>query len=207
VHVVATSQRRGRPRSVELDAAVLEATLDLAGEVGVSGLSMDEVAERAKVSKASIYRRWPSKEQLVLDALRSAVSPIEDADTGSLRGDLQAYLHEFTRRLHSGRMSDVLPHLIGVACHDAALRSSLDEYISTRRVPLRKMLERGRQRGELAGDADLDVLIDVILGPFAYRRLLSHAPIDAALVERVLAVVLPDVCGQSSDEQRAAASS
>jgi hypothetical protein len=69
------------------------------------------------------------------------------------------------------------------------------------------MLERGRQRGELAGDADLDVLIDVILGPFAYRRLLSHAPIDAALVERVLAVVLPDVCGQSSDEQRAAASS
>jgi hypothetical protein len=87
----------------------------------------------------------------------------------------------------------VLPHLIGVACHDAALRSSLDEYISTRRVPLRKMLERGRARGELAADEDLDVLIDVILGPFAYRRLLSHGPIDADLVDRVLAIVLPNL--------------
>jgi AcrR family transcriptional regulator len=185
--------RRGRPRSAEVDAAVLAATLELAGEVGVSRLSMDELAERAKVSKASIYRRWPSKEQLVLDALRSAVSPIDDRDTGSLRGDLEAYLHELARRFHSGQMSDVLPHLIEVACHDAALRSSLDDYIATRRVPLRRMLARGQARGELDRGVDLDVLIDVILGPFAYRRLLSHTPIDRAFVDNVLAIVLPDL--------------
>ena len=194
--------RRGRPRSAEVDAAVLAATLELAGEVGVSRLSMDELAERAKVSKASIYRRWQSKEQLVLDALRSAVSPIEDHDTGSLRGDLETYLHELARRFSTGRMSDVLPHLIEVACHDAALRSSLDDYIATRRVPLRQILERGRARGELDASAELDVLIDVILGPFAYRKLLSHAPIDAAFVDTMLAIVLPDRPARATARKR-----
>ena len=68
-------QHRGRPRSKELDASILTATLELASEVGINGMSMDELAQRAGVSKASIYRRWPSKELLVIDALRSAMGP------------------------------------------------------------------------------------------------------------------------------------
>ena len=80
---------------------MLAATLELAGEVGVSKMSMDDVAERAKVSKATIYRRWSSKEQLVLDALRSAMSPLDDVDTGSLRGDLELYLSELAQRFQT----------------------------------------------------------------------------------------------------------
>src|SRR5262245_8651424 len=165
------TQRRGRPRSAEVDEAVLAATLELAGEVGVNRMSMDDLAERAKVSKATIYRRWPSKEELVLDALRSAIRPFENVDTGSLRRDLEVYLGELASRFAAGKMSDILPHLIEVACHDEKLRSSLDDYIESRRLPLREVLERGQARGELTRDIDLEVLLDAILGPFAYRKL------------------------------------
>ena len=192
VEPIAAPPRRGRPRSVEVDEAVLSATVELAGEVGVSRLSMDDVAVRAKVSKATIYRRWASKEALVLDALRNAMVPIEEVDTGSLRGDLEHYLGELVNRFHSGKMRDVLPHLIGVATHDANLRCSLDDYMQTRRVPLRLILDRAFERGELSADTDLDVLIDVIIGPFTYRKLLTHSVIDNEFTEKVLDLVLPN---------------
>jgi AcrR family transcriptional regulator len=190
---VVAAPRRGRPRSADVDEAVLRATIELAGEVGVSRLSMDDVAVRAKVSKATIYRRWASKEALVLDALRAAMVPIEDDDTGSLRGDLEHYLHELVNRFHTGKMRDVLPHLIGVACHDPNLRCSLDDYMQTRRAPLLSIMDRARTRGELAADIDLDVLIDVIVGPFAYRKLLTRTPIDEDFAGRLLGFVLSNL--------------
>ena len=190
---IAAASRRGRPRSAEVDEAVLAATIELAGEVGVNRLSMDDVAVRAKVSKATIYRRWPSKEALVLDALQAAMSPIEDVDSGSLRGDLEHYTRELVSRFRSGKMRDVLPHLIGVATHDANLRCSLDDYMKTRRVPLRGILQRGVDRGELSPDVDLDILLDVLIGAFTYRKLLTHAVIDEAFADKLLDLVLPNV--------------
>jgi AcrR family transcriptional regulator len=154
---------------------------------------MDDVAVRAKVSKATIYRRWSSKEALVLDALRAAMVPIEDVDTGSLRGDLEHYLRELVNRFHSGKLRDVLPHLIGVATHDVNLRCSLDDYMQTRRVPLQLILERGVARGELTPDTDLDVLIDVLLGPLAFRKLLAHTPITEEFADKLLGFVLPNL--------------
>lgn len=186
----ADAPRRGRPRSVEADAAILAATLELAGEVGISGMSMDDVAQRAKVSKATIYRRWSSKEALVLDALRSAMLPFDEVDTGTLRGDLELYLGEMASRTAKGPSNDVLPHLIEVSCHDETIRTSLDEYVRHRRAPLRTILERGIARGELAADTDLDVLLDALIAPFVYRRLLSRDPINSRFVERLLATVL-----------------
>ena len=183
--------RRGRPRSVDADEAILAATLELVGEVGINGMSMDVLAERAKVSKTTIYRRWTSKEQLVLEALRSAMGPLDDVDTGSLRADVRAYLIELGERMWRGRVSDVLPHLIEVACHDEALRSRLDDYVQYRRAPMLAILGRGLVRGELPPGSDLDVLADVLIGPFIYRRLLTHGPLDETFVDRLLAVALP----------------
>jgi AcrR family transcriptional regulator len=184
------ASRRGRPRSVDADEAILAATLELAGEVGINGMSMDDLAERAGVSKTTIYRRWTSKEQLVLDALHSAMGPLDDVDTGSLGDDLRAYLIELGERMWRGRMSDVLPHLIEVACHDDALRSRLDDYVQFRRAPMLEILRRGLERGQLPADTDVEVLTDVLLGPFIYRRLLTHAPLDATFVDRLLGVAL-----------------
>lgn len=189
----ATTRRLGRPRSAGVDEALLDATLQLAGEVGINGMSMDDLAQRAGVSKATIYRRWPSKEALVLDALASAIRPFDLVDTGSVRGDLEAYLAELGRRMQTGRSSDVLPDLISASARDAALRESLDEWVRHRRQPLTIILGRAVQRGELAAATDLDTIIDALIGAFMYRRLLSHAPLDDAFVTRLLRTVLPSV--------------
>lgn len=181
---------RGRPRSVGADAAIMSAVIELASEVGINGMSMDSLASRAGVSKATIYRRWSSKEALVLDALRSAMHPFDSVDTGSLRSDLDLYLGELVERFEKGPMNDVLPHLIEVACHDAAIRSSLDDYVQFRRRPLRAIFEQAKRRNELTSDVDIDILIDAILGPFVYRRLLTHDVIDQDFVSRLLSTVL-----------------
>jgi AcrR family transcriptional regulator len=187
----ATQVRRGRPRVEGLDQALLDVTLELAGEVGLNGMSMDDLAQRAGVSKATIYRRWPSKERLVLEALSQAMRPFDMIDTGSLRGDLHEYLTELARRMATGKASDVLPDLIAASVRDPNLRDSLDEYIRYRRQPLQTILGRGLERGDLDIEADVEVLIDALIGPFVYRRLLSHDPLDAAFVERLLRTVLP----------------
>lgn len=187
------SPRRGRPRSAGVDEALLAATLELTGEHGIDGMSMDDLAQRVGVSKATIYRRWPSKEALVLDALRHAMRPFDRVDTGTLRGDLVEFLIELGDRMSNGRTSDVLPHLLGVAVRDQALRGSLDEYVSHRRQPMRLIIERGVARDELAATIDIEVLIDALIGPFAYRRLFSRDPLDETFVEKLLAIVLPDI--------------
>ncbi len=183
--------KRGRPRSAEADTNILAATLELAGEVGINGMSMDELACRAGVSKATIYRRWPNKEALVLDALSTAMSPFDDVDTGSLREDFVIYVTELARRKKAGRMANVLPHLVEASSHDAALAESLDAYVQHRRRPLQRIFERAVERGELAPNADIDILIDVTIGPFVYRHLLTREPLDADFVHRLLAVIVP----------------
>lgn len=183
--------RRGRPRSVGVDEALLAATLELATEVGISRMSMDVLAQRAGVSKATIYRRWPSKEALVLDALQHAIKPFEQVDTGTLRSDLDLYLGELAERMTNGSASDILPHLIEVSVRDDVLRASLDDYVRMRRQPLRTIIERAMSRGELPADTDVDVLLDAIISPFIYRRLLSHDVMDDDFVRRLVALVLP----------------
>jgi AcrR family transcriptional regulator len=187
----ATGSRRGRPRAHGVDQALLDATLELAGEVGMHAMSMDDLAQRAGVSKATIYRRWPSKERLVLDALNQSMQPFDLIDTGSLRGDLDDYLRELARRMATGKASDVLPDLIAASVRDANLRASLDEYVRHRRQPLQTILGRSVDRGELPADADVEVLIDALIGPFVYRRLLSHDPVDDDFVDRLVRTVLP----------------
>lgn len=183
--------KRGRPRSADVDAAVLAAALDLAGEVGIARMSMDELARRADVSKATIYRRWPSKEALILDALTSAMSPIEDVDTGTLQGDLDLYLRELVARFERSARNDVLPHLIEAAMHDPAIEASLDDYVRFRRITLRLIYERALGRGEIPPDADIDLLIDVTIAPFVYRRLITRDPIDVGFANRLVALVAP----------------
>jgi AcrR family transcriptional regulator len=179
--------KRGRPRRADADAAILTAALELLAEVGVAGLSMDLLAQRAGVGKATIYRRWESKEALILDALRTTTTPIPVPDEGSLREDLHAYMDAVIAHFSPpGRGSDVLPHLIEASCYDEQLRASLDAYLRERQSTTRLLLHRGMERGELAADTDVDLLTDVILAPFFYRHLLTGAPVDREFTHRLV---------------------
>lgn len=182
--------RRGRPRRADADGAILAATLEQLTDAGVAGLSMALVAERAGVGKATIYRRWPSKEALVLEALRTATAPIPVPSESTLRDDLIAYTGELVDRFRAGRGSDVLPHLVAASCHDDDLRASLDDYTRSRQTTLRLLFARGIERGELPADTDVDLAVEAILGPIFYRHLLSGEPVDRTLARRLVDRVL-----------------
>ncbi len=182
--------RRGRPRSADADQRILDATLDLAAEVGIYKMSMDDVAQRAGASKATIYRRWSSKEALVLDAMRHAIQAFDRIDTGSVRGDLATYLRELSRKMTRRGATDLLPHLIESAACDESLRASLDEYVQHRRQPLTTIFERGIERGELPADTDVGLLVDFTIGPIIYRHLLTHAPLDPPFTAALLSHIL-----------------
>jgi AcrR family transcriptional regulator len=186
----AGAPRRGRPRDARCDQAILQATLEMLSEGGASNLSIDGVAARAGVGKATIYRRWSSKEALLLEALGTENSVIESPDTGTLRGDLEGYFAALLEKLHANRGSDVLPHLIEAAHYDAEIRQSLDQYLSSRQKPLRVLLHRAQQRGEIAATIDLKVLSDALVGPLLYRRLLTKDRLDKAFVRKLLDIIL-----------------
>jgi AcrR family transcriptional regulator len=186
-------RRPGRPRDARADRAILEATFELAAELGLLGLSMDAVALRAGVSKATIYRRWSSKEALLLDAWRelAAIKPMPD--TGVLRDDLRVLYTNLCAHANDTPMGDVLPQMIAASRVNPELRAAFQEFITERRKPTLALLARAVERGELPAGIDVDALSDLLGGAFFYRLLVSGGPIDDQLVEFVLDTVLAGV--------------
>jgi AcrR family transcriptional regulator len=193
VATAATEARRGRPRNEACTTDILTATLDLVAEVGIAALTVDAVAARAGVGKATIYRRWSSKEALMLDAWASCVRPPEVPDTGSLADDLRALLGRFDSPLQDRDLQRVFPQMIAAARVKPEVADQYREFIAQRRIPMRTVLERAAARGEIDGAADLGVVHDLLVAPLLYRWLISDEPIDAEVIDGVIALVLDAV--------------
>lgn len=156
----------GRPRSEEAHQAILDATLELLVEVGFSALTVEGVASRAGVGKATIYRRWPSKLPLVVEAF-GTLPGFEDVDTGAVAEDLKQMLRGYIQTFNNTPLASVLPSLAGERAHNPELSELIDPVSKQRRRPLITALERGVVRGELPEDIDLEVLADIVVGPVA----------------------------------------
>jgi len=171
----AESPRRtpGRPRSEASHHAIIEATLELLVEAGYGSLTMEAVRTRAGVGKATIYRRWASKEELVRDAIVFLHDEFDTPDTGSLRGDYEA-LATVVRASASRGGATLMPRLLGEAVNDpelfAIFRANL---VEPRRAALRAVLARAVARGEIRGDIDLELILDLFAGPAVYRMLIT----------------------------------
>jgi AcrR family transcriptional regulator len=159
-------QSAGRPRSEEAHQAILDATLELLVEVGFSALTVEGVAGRAGVGKATIYRRWPSKLPLVVEAF-GQLPGFEDVDSGSVAEDLKQMLKSYIQTFNNTPLASVLPSLAGERAHNPELSVLIDPVSKQRRRPILVALERGVARGELPDDIDLDLLADIIVGPIA----------------------------------------
>jgi AcrR family transcriptional regulator len=179
-----------------LDAAILDAALAGVAELGYDKLSMDDIAARASVGKAAIYRRWPSKAVVVADAIahwRRRLGPVEPPNSGSLRGDIEA-LVAAVPDLNDAQLSTI--HVIvGVATaamHNPVLAAALDDLVlSTPRHVVRAVLDHAVARGEIPADRDLSLIPDVALG-LNVLRVMTGRPIDRVYVRRVLEdVILP----------------
>lgn len=199
------SARRGRGSGRldrALDAAILDATLAGVAEVGYDRLSMDDLASRAGVGKAAIYRRWPSKAVVVADAIahwRRRLGPVEPPNTGSLRGDIDA-LVAATPELNDAD-SQMIRVVVGVATaamHNPVLAAALDDLVlSTPRQVVRAVLQHAVARGEIPAERDLSLIPDVALG-LNVLRVITGRPIDRVYVRRVLEDVILPLAGAST---------
>jgi AcrR family transcriptional regulator len=185
--------RRGRPRNESCSADILTAVLRLVAEVGIAGLTMDAVAARAGVGKATIYRRWSSKEALLLDAWSACVGTHIDPDTGSLQGDLRAMLGQTEQVISDVDLQRVYPQMIAAARVNPEVADAYRAMIAERRVPLQTVLRRAVTRGEIAADTDLDVVQDLLIAPLLYRWLISDESIAPSVVDQIIDIVTAGV--------------
>lgn len=162
----ATSTSAGRPRSEEAHQAILDATLELLVEVGFSGLTVEGVASRAGVGKATIYRRWASKIPLIVEAF-GQLPGFQDCDTGSLAEDLKQMLKRYLEVFNTTALSAVLPSLAGERFHNPELSVLFEPVSKNRRQPLLAAFDRARERGEIANDVDIELAADLVVGPIA----------------------------------------
>lgn len=181
----------GRPREERADKAILAATLDLIAAHGVNDLRIDDVAERARVGKATIYRRYRSKEELIAAAVRSLVSDISIPDTGSTEDDLRELMRNAVKVYRGSVEAGVMPGLVDAMNRDRRLARSVREgFLKRRRAALAAVLERGVQRGDLRPDLDLELALDVLGGPLFYRLLVTGGPIDKDLADGVAELMI-----------------
>ena len=188
--------RRGRPRSEASRKAILRAASELLLEHGLHAISMDAVAERAGASKATIYRWWPSKELLALDALFSDWAPATGPgyDTGSLAGDLLALTLPWARQLAAKPYGRVIAALITSAQSDPQFAEVYRaRFLQPRRDPARVIFHHAIERGEIPAETDIEVALDLLYGPFYHRILHGHAQLTdrftRAIVECVVTAV------------------
>jgi AcrR family transcriptional regulator len=185
--------RRGRPRSEKAREAILAAAAELLLDRGLGAVNMDAVAEQAGVSKATIYRWWPTKETLALDALYHewAVARPHARETGSLRGDLLALLRPWVRLVGTRPYGRVIAALITEAQTDPAFAELYRErFVEPRRDQARPILARAIARAELPATTDVELALDLLYGPLYHRLLHGHAPLNERFLRDLVDTVL-----------------
>ncbi|WP_201294978.1 MULTISPECIES: TetR/AcrR family transcriptional regulator [unclassified Nocardiopsis] len=186
---------RGRPRDAARDRALMDATLAVLQSHGYSGLTTAAVAKRAGVSTATLYRRWRSKEDLVLGAARAWAEELgPDRDTGGLRGDLSALLHDKAAAL-DGPSGRLLRAVLGEAAHNQALAEALTEqFVLPLQARVEAVLARAADRGEIPPVQDTTVVGEMVIGPMvSHTFLVPHTPGSrpgARMAERLLPYLL-----------------
>lgn len=190
----ASARTRGRPRSAEADTAILEATRALLAERGWADLTIAEVAARAGVAKTTLYRRWPGKADLVVDAMAELFSHLEVVDRGSMLEDALATVAQYVELLQLPETQAALLALASEADRDPSLRVKVrGQVIDPQRRLVYEAWERAYARGEVEGETDIDLIFDMICGTLVHRILIKGEPVDEAYLTRFVTVLLAGV--------------
>jgi AcrR family transcriptional regulator len=186
----------GRPRSERADKAIINATLDLlAEEGGVAGVSIEAVASRAAVGKTTIYRRWPNKEALIIDALAALKEPFPSPVGDSVRDDLVAIARAFmTGKTDKKRLDCYWSIMSGAERYPELIARFTREVIEPRRDVIRRVLRRGIESGELRADLDVEVTLWLIMGAVAQRaRAFGAGPVPDDFPGKVIDALLTGI--------------
>ncbi len=183
-------QRRPGGRSARVRASVLEATQYLLDTLGMDVFTVAAVAERASVHETSIYRRWGTRENLMLDALLSTVHDrLPVPDTGSLREDLTAYATSLATHLQSPS-GLAMNRALAASGDSPDVTDARTRFWDTRYTLSSQIITRAIARGELPPDTDVRMALEIVLAPLHMRALLTRDPIDPALPSRLVNAVL-----------------
>jgi AcrR family transcriptional regulator len=183
--------QRGRPRSDRAHRAILDAARELLIQNGFADLRLEHVAARAGVGKATIYRRWPSKEALALDLLMQFAAPhIAIVDTGDTRAELLAAVTNPLRAVTDSPFGPVIRALLSQIAINPALGDPFRaRVVQARRDEVARVIARGVSRGDLRPDAEVDVATELLVGP-VYFRLMFGGALTQDFAERVVKAVL-----------------
>jgi len=186
--------RAGRPLDPTRDSAILHAALEGLAEVGYDRLTMDEIAARAHAGKGALYRRWPSKAALVVDALvawREQLAPLDTPNTGSLRADIEAIIEQVPDFSDADRrMMGVISGVATAAARDTELAAAFRDQIFERpRSLLRQVLDRAAERGEIPAARQVDLVPDVLIGLNMLAVVLGRPP-DRQFMRRVFSEII-----------------
>ena len=174
-----------------MDQTILQATIDLLSEVGYTHLFVTDVARRAGVSKAAIYRRWSQKSQLVVEAMVTQMSPDKGHDSGSAAADLLALTHQLLTSLTQTPLGRVLPGLVTEMADDPILAESYrDLIIKPNQFQWRAAVQRGIASGELAADTEADMVVNALAGPMYFSLLITGDPIETSYATSAVDMIL-----------------
>jgi len=181
----------GRPRSEKARQAILRSTLKVLGKNGFADLTIEEIADRAAVGKATVYRWWPNKGALIADAFASSTKRrLRFPDTGSVYTDMSRQMRQLVKVLRS-RRGRIVSAILAAGQSDKDLIAAFrDRFLWPRRREAYATLERGIRRGELRKNVDSDLLLDSLYGPIYMRFLIQHDRLTPDFVDRLCALVL-----------------
>ncbi len=188
----ASEATRGRPRNQQTHGAILEAARALLRREGETRFSIEQVAGAAGVSKASIYRRWPTKGALLVDLYMEGFSEGVRQDARSLRAEFKRYLLATVERLKDPLWRRILCSLMAEGQYDTVTAELLRErVVGPRRQAGLALLQRAVETKQIPNNLDHDLVLDLLFGPLWYRVLFAHAPLDADFVDRLLKQIEP----------------
>ena len=187
---------RGRPRDEQARRRILKAALDLMDEMAFAQVTAEAIADRAGTSKATVYRWWPNKAAVVIEAFREAVAPeLPLRDTGSLRGDLTSQTQNFARVL-AGRGGRMLRSFVVAARSDPEVAAAFRSIWSDpRRAEAKEMLRLKQASGQLRPDVDLDLILDSLYGPLYYRYLVKNEVPSQKYAQSLAELVITGIAG------------
>lgn len=179
-----------RPRSQESHQKVLRAVIDLIAENGIEGTSVDAIVRKSGVSKATVYKHWRTKNDICLEAIGRLRGELPRFDSGDARADIASYLRDLAHPPKAGRtkgkMGKIWPRIVGYAEGNAAFRKAWQAHMAEpRRVRLQQLLRQAIASGELRNDIDLNLAMDLLIGPVMHRRF-SVGRVPADVSERVV---------------------
>ena len=190
------AKHAGRPRCPVTHQNILKAARELVAEGGYDGVTVERIAARAGVGKTTIYRRWPNKASIVMDAFFEETSPpAAFTDTGDTRADIQRHLRKFVKELQ-GPLGCKISMLLAKGQFDEEMAQAFrTRWIEPRCAAAKQVIQRGIERGEIRREVNPEVLVDALYGPIYFRLLGEHAPLTPSFADELVNLVMRGLDG------------